>query len=312
MKKIIALLLALSMLFALTACGGDDENTPTGESTGETTSTTESTTNATDGTEDSTQSTTESTTESTTGGESTDNTENDNTTSTNGNDKWGSVGMTDAFVDNRQPGVEDSFVATPPKYTKDEFVSKLMAYINNHAPNESYHYQDEHFPETENKYIEEYYVKDFNEKHELNLFLHKTNSHTGFNGEWVKIEKWDYQFTDKVVYQISLNYAISCNTLAEAIAYAKNDAYRLAPFCELSSSQVIYALLKQGLPKTTAVSKLTDTDFEKLANGEYKTIMSNIEAGVAVGYYCYFSTEISQLQNGQYEYRALVSLQIRN
>ena len=59
MKKILALLLALSMLFALTACGGDDKNTHTGESTGETTSTTESTNDATDGTEDSTQGTTE-------------------------------------------------------------------------------------------------------------------------------------------------------------------------------------------------------------------------------------------------------------
>ena len=132
MKKIIALLLALSMLFALTACGGDDKNTPTGESTGETTSTTESTNDATDGTQ--------STTEDTKGEETTENTENDNTTSTNGNDKWGSVGMTDAFVDNRQPGVEDSFVATPPKYTKDEFVAKVMAYINNNAPTESYLY----------------------------------------------------------------------------------------------------------------------------------------------------------------------------
>ncbi len=41
MKKIIALLLALSMLFALTSCGKDVENTPTKEITDETTSTTE-------------------------------------------------------------------------------------------------------------------------------------------------------------------------------------------------------------------------------------------------------------------------------
>lgn len=59
MKKIIALFLALSMLFALTACGGNNENTPTDESTGANTSTTESTNNTTDGTEDSTQGTTE-------------------------------------------------------------------------------------------------------------------------------------------------------------------------------------------------------------------------------------------------------------
>lgn len=301
MKKIIALLLALSMLFALTACGGDNENTPTGESTGETTNTTESTNNATDGTEDSTQ----STTESTTGGETTD-----NTTSTNGNDKYGSVTPSGSFVDNKQPGVEDSFVATPPKYTKDEFVAKVMAYINNNAPTESYLYGEaDHIPNDEKKYVEQYDIKDFNEKHEFNLFLHTTNS---YEGKWVKIEKWDYKFTDEVAYLISLNYTITCNNLAEAVAYAKNDAYRLAPFCELSSSQVVYTLLKQGLPKTTVVSKLTDADFEKLANGEYKTIMSNIGAGVADGYSCYFSTEISQLQNGQYEYRALVSLQIRN
>ena len=36
MKKIIVLLLSLTILFALTACGGDDKTTPTGESTGDT------------------------------------------------------------------------------------------------------------------------------------------------------------------------------------------------------------------------------------------------------------------------------------
>ena len=305
MKKILALLLALVMLLTLAACGKDEESTPTGETTGATTDPTEST-DPTDGTQDSTQ----GTTEDTTGEENTENTENDSTTSTNGNDKWGSVGMTDAFVDNRQPGVEDSFVATSPKYTKDEFVAKVMAYINNNAPTESYLYGEaDHIPDDEKKYVEQYNIKDFNEKHEFNLFLHTTNS---YEGKWVKIEKWDYKFTDEVVYQINLNYTITCNTLAEAIAYAKNDAYRLAPFCELSSSQVIYTLLKQGLPKTTVVSKLTDADFEKLANGEYMTIMSNLDAGVADGYSCDFSTEISQLQNGQYEYHVMVSLQIRN
>lgn len=67
MKKILALLLALSMLFALTACGRKDKNTPTGESTGATTSTTESTNDVTNSTENTTQ----DVTESTTGGETT-------------------------------------------------------------------------------------------------------------------------------------------------------------------------------------------------------------------------------------------------
>lgn len=58
MKKILALLLALSMLFALTACEEDDKTTPTGESTGAITNTTESTNDPTDGTEDGTEDTT--------------------------------------------------------------------------------------------------------------------------------------------------------------------------------------------------------------------------------------------------------------
>lgn len=76
MKRLFALLLALSMLFALTACGGDDNTTPTSESTGATTNTTESTNDPTDGTQDSTQ----GTTESTTGGETTESTEPPTTT----------------------------------------------------------------------------------------------------------------------------------------------------------------------------------------------------------------------------------------
>lgn len=65
MKKLLALLLVMSMLFALTACGEDNENP---ESTGTSTSTTEGTNNSTDGTQNST----EGTTEGSTGGETTD------------------------------------------------------------------------------------------------------------------------------------------------------------------------------------------------------------------------------------------------
>ncbi len=102
MKRIIALFLALSMLFALTACVGDDENTPAGETTGETTSktesTTESTTITTDGTEDNAQGTTESTTGGdTTGGDTTENIEDDNATTTDNNDKWASVGGNNGY-----------------------------------------------------------------------------------------------------------------------------------------------------------------------------------------------------------------------
>ncbi len=68
MKKILALLLALVMLSTLTACGKDEEGTPTGESTGATTNTTGSTNDPTDGTQ------------GTTGGEATESTEPSATT----------------------------------------------------------------------------------------------------------------------------------------------------------------------------------------------------------------------------------------
>ena len=65
MKKLFALLLAVVMLLAMTACGKDEEGTPTGESTGATTTnTTESTNDTTEGTQ--------GTTEGTTGGDTTE------------------------------------------------------------------------------------------------------------------------------------------------------------------------------------------------------------------------------------------------
>lgn len=67
MKKMAALFLALSMFFALTACGGHDKPAPAGESTGETTTITERTDNTANGTQGSTQ----NTTGSTAGGETT-------------------------------------------------------------------------------------------------------------------------------------------------------------------------------------------------------------------------------------------------
>ena len=63
MRKIIALLLALSMLFALTACGKDNENP---ESTGTSTSTTEGTTDPTDESQGGTEGTTNGDTSNTT------------------------------------------------------------------------------------------------------------------------------------------------------------------------------------------------------------------------------------------------------
>ena len=70
MKKNLALLLALIMLLAMTACGKNEEGTPTDESTGATTNTTESTNDTTDDTQNGTQ----GTTESTTGGDTTETT----------------------------------------------------------------------------------------------------------------------------------------------------------------------------------------------------------------------------------------------
>ena len=59
MKRILALLLALEMLFCLTACSGGVSGTSTGEKSGAPTNTTESTNSSTDGTQDITQGTTD-------------------------------------------------------------------------------------------------------------------------------------------------------------------------------------------------------------------------------------------------------------
>ena len=323
MKKILILALAVLLLMPLTACQNDAPTHPIPQAPAGTTksanttgaiTTAAGTTGATATTVANTtvsiQDASQSKTEATLPAKTTKNTETAVPTSTKVNDKYGSVMPSGSFDDNRQPGVQDSFVATPPKYTKDEFVARLMAYVNGRTPDQSYLYGEaDRIPKDEKKFVEEYYIKDFAENHEFNLLLHKTNS---CQDQWITIEKWDYQFTDQVVYTIGVSYTITCNTLAEATALAKNDAYRLAPFCQLSSSQVVYSLMKQGLPKVTAVSQLTDTDFEKLAQGEYHSITANPEAGALEGYSCHFTTDITLLPNSQYEYNGGVSLQIRN
>ena len=108
MKRILTLLLALAMLFCLTACGGDEAGTPTGENTGATTNTTESTNGSTDGTQDSTQ----DTVENTAGGNQ------DNTQGSTGNSTGGNQGNSqgDGNQGNQQ-GTTDSTTETNPPST---------------------------------------------------------------------------------------------------------------------------------------------------------------------------------------------------
>ena len=115
MKRILALLLALVMLFCLTACGGDEESTTTGENTGATTTnTTESTNGPTDGTQGNTQGTTENTVDSTQG----------NTQSTTKNETGGNQNNTHGVGGNitngnqgNQQGAADNNTGTNPPST---------------------------------------------------------------------------------------------------------------------------------------------------------------------------------------------------
>ncbi|MBO5221837.1 MAG: Ig-like domain-containing protein [Clostridia bacterium] len=103
MKRILALLLALVMLFCLTACGGDEESTTTGENTGATTTnTTESTNGPTDGTQGNTQGTTEGTLENTVGGNQ------NNTPGSTGNSIGGNQNNTQEASGNNQSNLQGS------------------------------------------------------------------------------------------------------------------------------------------------------------------------------------------------------------
>lgn len=287
MKKILALLLALSMLFALTACGGDDKTTPTGESTGETTSTTESTNDATDGTEDSTQGTIENPAD----GETTDSTD----------------------TGENQTGTADS--VAPLKYTRDEFLAKLNEYMSNHTPDRTSHFQDDYAPQEENFFSETYIVTDFSENHELNLLLHKSNNAVGkqANG-WIVAEKWDYEYSDETAFLINLYYTIPCETFEEAVAYAKTDAYRIAPFYGLTQSQIEFTVIdieniKESGKKPKPI-QMTDEDLMKIAEGKYSVAGAVVGSSLTGGDSCQVHIAIDPTTDGKYEYSYSLKIQV--
>ena len=285
MKKILALLLALSMLFALTACGGDNENTPTGESTGETTSTTESADDVTDGTEDSTQ----GTTEGTTGGETTDNTDDSQNTNTGEN----------------QTGTTDS--VAPLKYTRDEFFAKVKEYIANHTPVETYHYEDDFDPQKENYAGKRYQDANFAENHEMNLFLHKTSTLSdywfpGNNGVWVGVEQRNYDYTGEVYYGVGIDYTIPCETLTELCDSVRTDAYRLASFYGVPTSMLdIYTIQTTGGKKNIKL-QLTDEEIERVITYETPTIGVKFTEKPVAGERCSLQIIPAKSADGKYEY----------
>lgn len=234
MKRILALLLVLSMLFALTACSGDDNN-QTGNN------------------------------DPTTGGET-----------------------------------EEVFEPQPTKYGRNEFLSRVESYVASHTPDRKYHYDEGFDPEQENGFKEVYYVKDFTEEDELNLFLHEINMTEGSQmSGWIVIDQFRYEFIPRTTYSISVFYTIPCATLEEAIGYAKNDAYRVAPFYGLEPAAMKF-YTNAGNEKKEI--RLTDEDFQKLVAGEYTGIIG-IPSGTLIGEdACRIEVKITQAKDGTYEY----------
>lgn len=271
MKKILALLLVMVMLFTLAAC---DKNTG-GDTSG---------TEEPSGTED------PNVTEPPTGGteDSTNPPDNSNGENT------------------------DTFVATPTKYTKDAFIAKIVAYTQNNNSNESQFVEisggEDDLRGENGYYLDKWHIMSFSEGHDFNLFLYTLNALADQSESWVDIEKQNNEYTGDVSYTVKISYEISCDSLSTAIALAKDDAYRLPSFFEITPSEVYFSLVAKGTNKATKVSALTDNDLTKLANGDYQYISALRSAGNRGGVTCSTKIQIQKATDGQYLYNSEFNL----
>ena len=280
MKKILALLLALIMLFAMTACGENEEIIPTGNGN------TGGNQTSTEGNKDNTGST-----EAPAGG---------------ANNSTGGNTNTPADKEDND-GTLDNFEPTATKFTREELLAVLDGYTGNANPDREDHHEDGLYPEDENGFKKTYLVKTFAEDHALNLFLHTTNEAAAkmANG-WATIDRFDYEFIDRTKYTTTFYYTITCEALTQAIEYAKNDGYRMASFYGLSLDAMKYTV-NSGKQKKEV--QLTDTVLGKLATGEYTNASGSIKLPTQYEDSCKIEINIAKKADGQYEYSYKVMIQ---
>lgn len=239
MKKILALLLALTLLFALSACTGNEDTTPDG-----------------------------------------------------GEKPTGGVG---------------EFEVVDAKYHRNMFVSKLEEYMASHKPNQKFHHDDGYDPELENGFKEVYIVEDFDEDDPLNLFLYGLNYAEGKNTRgWLVIDRFRYEHIDRETYSVIVRYTIHCAGLAEAIANAKNDAYRLGPFYGQEISTVKFYAKEAGKRKEVLP---TDETFEKLLSGAYTDFYATPVLSADWDDGCRLDIKIVKTTEERYEYSCILRLQ---
>ena len=277
MKKILALLLVMIMLFSLAACDqGTDTNdnvSPTGgnENNGNTNQPTDPPTDPP------TNPPTEPPTEP----------------------------PTDAPV---------TFTATPVKDARDAFIAKIIAFTQNNAANESETSGGKVDEEDPNGNVsggsstEIWHILTFKESHDLNLFLHDGNNIASQNEEWATIEKKSDDVTGDVTYTIKISYELVCDSFATAAALAKADAYRLPTFFGIEPSDVYFKLVATTTAKTKQVTVLTDDDLTKQMNGEYTHIsaLRNTNRGGTGS----INVKIQKADDGTYLYRSDFSFKV--
>lgn len=262
MKKLFALLLALVMLFALTACAGNEGNEPT-----------EAPTDA-GPTEGPTQGPTEPPTDPA-----------DDLTS-----------------------VLEGVAISPAMCSRDEFVSRLKELLDGLVPDKKNHYTEGFDPEQENGWQNTYYIHNFAEDHELNLFLHETNYAEGKEASgWIVVDEFVYEYIDKSNHSVSMFYSIPCEDLEAVIAYAKKDLGCLAGIYGFVPTDMKFTVTIKN--KKTEI-KLSESDFAKLASGEYTVINGVFSSAPACGDACKAEIDIKKAADGTLEYvfRARIQL----
>ena len=153
-----------------------------------------------------------------------------------------------------------------------------------------------------------WHIVTFSEGHELNLFLHDSNDLAAKNEEWATIEKKSDESTGDVTYTVKLSYELLCDSFNAAAALAKADAFRLPTFFGIDPSEVNFSLVATTTAKTKKVTVITDDDLTKQMNGEYKHITA--QRITNKGGTCTITVKIQKQADGNYLYHSEFSFKV--
>ena len=166
-------------------------------------------------------------------------------------------------------GAYPDFEPTPVNYTVEEILERAISYIQDKKPDKSKHAQDRVDAVEYNWFADTVLPAS---KADRDLF-----DVLGYGGEYMSVDitRRDYEYQDKVAYDITLSYTVPCSDTAQLLAYAKDDLHRFAAFRTLAQRKISYVIIQEGASRRKETERLTDEDYQQLLTSDKIYIRTN-------------------------------------